>query len=72
MAGPSTSHIAFISRTPKACLMCCLLSSKVRLLKKMVVLFLLICCPEHLPQTPRISNLYVDKTIVRWNSFVQS
>ena len=43
--------------TPKACLICCLNPSAVSLLKKMVVLFRLICWPEQLPYISRISKI---------------
>ena len=54
---PRYLSYCLISDTPKACLMWSLVSSEVSLLKKMVVLFWLICCPEQLPYTSSSSKI---------------
>ena len=53
-----------ISDTPKAYLMCSLVSFEVSLLKKMVVLFQLICWSKQLPYTSSISNILLHSYFV--------
>ena len=54
---PRYFSYCLISSTPKACLMCSLVSFEVSLLKKMMVLFRLICWSEQLPYTSSISKI---------------
>ena len=54
----------FISWTPKATFIRSLISSKVDLLKKMVVLLLLICYPKQFPYVSRMSKIFFHSWMV--------